>query len=211
KEELINNFAVDDYRIKVVKNFIDAPSYPVQKGSEEENNILLIIGRIDLNQKRQDLFLDFFVKSELSDFFEVHIIGDGSDEVSQTVRNKYNGMHNVYFCGWLSSNDVVQRLAQCRCVIIPSKFEGVPLVMIEAIKLGKIVIASNVDGMKEYLPPQWLFDVNEMSDSLRIISYLNEKPKVFEDLLPVVQKKFNQIFDPIENSKNFMNLINNKK
>lgn len=211
KEELINNFAVDDYRIKVVKNFIDAPSYPVQKGSEEENNILLIIGRIDLNQKRQDLFLDFFVKSELSDFFEVHIIGDGSDEVSQTVRNKYNGMHNVYFCGWLSSNDVVQRLAQCRCVIIPSKFEGVPLVMIEAIKLGKIVIASNVDGMKEYLPPQWLFDVNEMSDSLRIISYLNEKPKVFEDLLPVVQKKFNQIFNPIENSKNFMNLINNKK
>lgn len=211
KEELINNFAVDDYRIKVVKNFIDAPSYPVQKGSEEENNILLIIGRIDLNQKRQDLFLDFFVKSELSDFFEVHIIGDGSDEVSQTVRNKYNGMHNVYFCGWLSSNDVVQRLAQCRCVIIPSKFEGVPLVMIEAIKLGKIVIASNVDGMKEYLPPQWLFDVNEMSDSLRIISYLNEKPKVFEDLLPVLQKKFNQIFDPIENSKNFMNLINNKK
>lgn len=211
KEELINNFAVDNYRIKVVKNFIDAPSYPVQKGSEEENNILLIIGRIDLNQKRQDLFLDFFVKSELSDFFEVHIIGDGSDEVSQTVRNKYNGMHNVYFCGWLSSNDVVQRLAQCRCVIIPSKFEGVPLVMIEAIKLGKIVIASNVDGMKEYLPPQWLFDVNEMSDSLRIISYLNEKPKVFEDLLPVVQKKFNQIFDPIENSKNFMNLINNKK
>ncbi|EHB8110571.1 glycosyltransferase family 4 protein [Escherichia coli] len=211
KEELINNFAVDDYRIKVVKNFIDAPSYPVQKGSEEENNILLIIGRIDLNQKRQDLFLDFFVKSELSDFFEVHIIGDGSDEVSQTVRNKYNGMHNVYFCGWLSSNDVVQRLAQCRCVIIPSKFEGVPLVMIEAIKLGKIVIASNVDGMKEYLPPQWLFDVNEMSDSLRIISYLNEKPKVFEDLLPVVQKKFNQIFDPFENSKNFMNLINNKK
>ncbi|EOT5598892.1 glycosyltransferase family 4 protein [Escherichia coli] len=211
KEELINNFAVDDYRIKVVKNFIDAPSYPVQKGSEEENNILLIIGRIDLNQKRQDLFLDFFVKSELSDFFEVHIIGDGSDEVSQTVRNKYNGMHNVYFCGWLSSNDVVQRLAQCRCVIIPSKFEGVPLVMIEAIKLGKIVIASNVDGMKEYLPPQWLFDVNEMSDSLRIISYLNEKPKVFDDLLPVVQKKFNQIFDPIENSKNFMNLINNKK
>lgn len=211
KEELINNFAVDDYRIKVVKNFIDAPSYPVQKGSEEENNILLIIGRIDLNQKRQDLFLDFFVKSELSDFFEVHIIGDGSDEVSQTVRNKYNGMHNVYFCGWLSSNDVVQRLAQCRCVIIPSKFEGVPLVMIEAIKLGKIVIASNVDGMKEYLPPQWLFDVNEMSDSLRIISYLNEKPKVFEDLLPVVQKKFNQIFDPNENSKNFMNLINNKK
>ena len=211
KEELINNFAVDDYRIKVVKNFIDAPSYPVQKGSEEENNILLIIGRIDLNQKRQDLFLDFFVKSELSDFFEVHIIGDGSDEVSQTVRNKYNGMHNVYFCGWLSSNDVVQRLAQCRCVIIPSKFEGVPLVMIEAIKLGKIVIASNVDGMKEYLPPQWLFDVNEMSDSLRIISYLNEKPKVFEHILPVVQKKFNQIFDPIENSKNFMNLINNKK
>ncbi|MED9381883.1 glycosyltransferase family 4 protein, partial [Escherichia marmotae] len=165
----------------------------------------------DLNQKRQDLFLDCFVKSKLSDSFEVHIIGDGSDEVSQAVRNKYSGMHNVFFCGWLNSTDVVQRLTQCRGVIIPSKFEGVPLVMIEAIKLGKIVIASNVDGMKEYLPPQWLFDVNEMSDSLRVISYLNEKPKMFEDLLPVVQTKFNHIFDPIENSKKFMMLINSRK
>ncbi|AOP78721.1 TPA: glycosyltransferase [Enterobacter hormaechei] len=211
KEELINNFNVDASRIRVAMNFIDTPSYPKQTNDSQRNNVLLIIGRIDLNQKRQDLFLDYFVRSELSDAFEVHIIGDGNDDASKAVRNKYGSMHNVFFCGWLGSEDVAHRLAQCRSVIIPSKFEGVPLVMIEAIKLGKTVIASNVDGMKEFLPPQWLFDVDEMSDSLRIISYLNERPQVFDDLLPVVQRKFNQIFDPIENSKKFMMLINSRK
>ncbi|MFV7531589.1 glycosyltransferase family 4 protein [Enterobacter mori] len=210
KLELINNFAIEESKIRVVKNFIDAPSDIFSKKNQKKNNILLIIGRIDLNQKRQDLFLDYFVNSELSSFFEVHIIGDGNDEASQAIRDKFRGKHNIVFCGWMSSNEVGQRLAQSRAVIIPSKFEGVPLVMIEAVKSGKVVIASNVDGMKEYLPKEWLFDVDEMSDALRVISYLKENPKKLDDLLPAIQTQFQEIFDPSENSNNFMNLINSR-
>ena len=211
KEELIINFSVNNSKIQVVRNFIDMPSGSILKCNTQVTNVLLIIGRIDLNQKRQDLFLDCFVKSELVNHFEVHIIGDGNDEISEAIRKKYQGVHNISFCGWLSSEEVARRLVQSRGIIIPSKFEGVPLVMIEAIKLGKIVIASNVDGMKEYLPQEWLFDADDMSDSLRVISCLNENPKVFEDVLPSVQAKFYEIFDPIENSKIFMTLINSRK
>lgn len=210
KNELINNFAVDKFKIQVVKNFIDTPSDTISEFNHHKTNILLIIGRIDLNQKRQDLFLDCFVNSSLSNSFEVHIIGDGNDAASQAIRDKFRGKHNVVFCGWLSSDDVAKHMSQSKAVIIPSKFEGVPLVMIEAVKLGKVVIASDVDGMKEYLPKEWLFNANEISDSLRVISHLKEEPTKLENLVPEIQAQFQDMFDPFENSNEFMKLINSR-
>jgi len=40
---------------------------------------------------------------------------------------------------------------------IPSRFEGVPLVMLEAMSCGLPVVASDVDGMAELLPEGWLY------------------------------------------------------
>jgi glycosyltransferase involved in cell wall biosynthesis len=41
-------------------------------------------------------------------------------------------------------------------VLMPSRFEGVPLVMLEALMAGRPVAAAGVDGMRDYLPPEWL-------------------------------------------------------
>jgi len=55
-------------------------------------------------------------------------------------------------------------------LLIPSKFEGVPLTMLEAMARELPVIASNVDGMAEILPQSWLFpygDCAALVDTLR--------------------------------------------
>jgi glycosyltransferase involved in cell wall biosynthesis len=41
---------------------------------------------------------------------------------------------------------------------LPSRFEGVPLVMLEALACGVPVVASDRDGMADWLPPELRFD-----------------------------------------------------
>ncbi len=46
-------------------------------------------------------------------------------------------------------------------LLIPSRFEGVPLVMLEAMLCKLPVVAANIDGMAELLPTDWLFPVED--------------------------------------------------
>ena len=47
--------------------------------------------------------------------------------------------------------------------MIPSRYEGFPLVMLEAMYFRLPVIASAVDGMADLLPPHWLFPSGDVS------------------------------------------------
>ena len=50
------------------------------------------------------------------------------------------------------------------CLLIPSRYEGVPLVMLEALASGVPVVGSCCDGMKDLLPGDWLFESGSIAD-----------------------------------------------
>jgi glycosyltransferase involved in cell wall biosynthesis len=49
--------------------------------------------------------------------------------------------------------DLTARMANCDLVIVPSRFEGVGLVAVEAALVGKPVVATAAPGLREALPP----------------------------------------------------------
>jgi glycosyltransferase involved in cell wall biosynthesis len=44
------------------------------------------------------------------------------------------------------------------CLMLPSRFEGVPLVMLEALRRSTPVLGSRCDAMLDILPDEWTFD-----------------------------------------------------
>lgn len=57
-----------------------------------------------------------------------------------------NGLEpRVKFCGSMRNDEVVQILSRCSFLVLPSKQEGAPLVVAEAMALGKPVIATSVN------------------------------------------------------------------
>ncbi|RFS29455.1 glycosyltransferase [Acinetobacter sp. SWAC5] len=135
--------------------------------SDDKINIFLI-GRIYFRQKGQDIFVEALSQANI-DFSKVvvHIIGNGPDEEKLKKLFKLKCPHvKVTFYGWLSEPwDIAFK---CDFLVMPSRFEGVPLVMLEAIELGIFVLASNRDGMKDYIDSNCLF--SSTSDFVELIN-----------------------------------------
>lgn len=132
---------------------------------------IYIIGRIDFIQKGHDRLASVVAEFDLDilNQFELHIIGDGPDlsKLKATLL-KINGL-SCYFHGWMKEPWL--QAYDADLLVIPSRFEGVPLVMLEALELGVPIIASKIDGMLDYLDEKSLFS-NTHDFKEKLSSYL---------------------------------------
>ncbi len=82
--------------------------------------------------------------------FKLLVIGDGPlNEKLERHCEAHGIRNNVLFLG--RRDDVKELLLIADVVIIPSIHEGIPYLLLEAMGLGKPIIASNVGGLKEVL------------------------------------------------------------
>jgi glycosyltransferase involved in cell wall biosynthesis len=173
--------------VKIVFNGIDFGSYSwipksharQKLGFGEQEYIMGIIGRIEFNQKQQNLFLQV-IQNKLSktNRIKIMIVGSGPDEfaLKQIVRD--GGMSEfVTILPW--RDKLVDVYSAIDMLVIPSRYEGLPVVMLEAMLCKLPIAATNVDGMAEILPREWLFDLNDENEVwntlMRISRSDNEK------------------------------------
>jgi glycosyltransferase involved in cell wall biosynthesis len=151
--------------IHIVYNGIDTarfqpgdPSHACRQLKLPSDKIRLgMIGRIELRQKQQHLLVQSLAANpSLAESCHLVFAGDGPDlsELQDQVRR--HGI-TATFLPWCDPALLYQALD---ALIIPSRYEGLPLVMLEALASGTAVLASDRDGMKDLLPPAWRFDPN---------------------------------------------------
>ena len=126
---------------------------------------IAIIGRVSFKQKGHDILVDALslLEEKYIKNIKLHVVGDGNDLMKlNTLLSQKCPMLEVIYHGW--SKEPWEKIYDVELVVIPSRFEGVPLVMLEAIELGIDILASNTDGMVDYLSANELFNnVNDLS------------------------------------------------
>jgi glycosyltransferase involved in cell wall biosynthesis len=143
----------------------------LRKAGDKKKHIALI-GRIEFYQKQHDFFVKQLAafKSEISSL-TVHIIGDGPDrEKLNALVHKLGLGETVIFEGWVE--DMKSWYPILDAIVLPSRFEGFPVVMVEAMYHGVPVVASKIDGMEEVLPAQWLFPANDGKKMMHCLRYV---------------------------------------
>jgi glycosyltransferase involved in cell wall biosynthesis len=138
-------------------------------GITEGEYAVAVIGRIEFRQKRQDFALRAVAhcRQQLRDW-KFLFIGDGPDAENLRKMIADFGLEELaLILPWSPAR--AQFYAGIDMLLIPSRFEGVPLVMLEAMSCGRPIVASDVDGMADYLPRSWLFP---FEDSKAMISTL---------------------------------------
>lgn len=119
--------------------------------------VVALIGRVQFWQKRQDLAIKglALARREIPNL-KLLVVGDGPDLAALKALVQVEGVADaVVFAGW--TDGLSQVYSAIDALVIPSRYEGVPLVMLQAMYFRRPVIASAVDGMVDTLPQHWLF------------------------------------------------------
>ena len=103
------------------------------------------------------------------------LIGDGTlrDRLVQLAQ-ELDLSGSVEFVGWGSGADVVEAMKVARIAVLPSYAEGLPIVLMEALAVGRPVVATQIMGIPELVlngRTGWLVPPR---DAMRLASTLKE-------------------------------------
>ncbi|WP_366290191.1 glycosyltransferase [Paenibacillus sp. AN1007] len=134
---------------------------------------LLFVGRYD-RQKGLDVLLDVLAQyPDLQDLTQLYVIGD-----SVLEKNEWTFPENVVRLGWVDNASIDLYYQQCDAVIMPSRWEGLPLVALEAMKNRKAVISSSRASLPELVSHEvngYIFDLDQPEELVHILRRLNKK------------------------------------
>lgn len=109
------------------------------------------------------------------------MVGDGRDRANLEERaRKIGAEKNFIFTGKMDSSEVLEAYNSMDVVLLPSKHEGNPLTILEAMSCGKPVVGTNVGGIKETIEEGggYLFEKGDIVHLNKIISYLKNNPEI---------------------------------
>ncbi len=155
KSAVINNFIDKKYIIKNKLNF---------------NKGILFVGRYTQIKGFEDLIQ---VASTLPDF-KFHLIGD----------NSYNSkLQNMINLGKMDNSKIFKEYDKNSMLILPSYTEAFPMVILEAMARGLVILVSDIPGMSEIVKEGrngYLFPPGDIEKMKKIISFLKNNPKEIE-------------------------------
>ena len=154
--------------------------YPVKKYEKHDNVKILYAGKFDESKGFYELIKAFRLLEEKDDNVELELIGNLKEEdrprVEQLVENStkiriYNAVDQVHLGEIMRHKDVF---------ILPSYFEGLGLIAVEALGSGLRVVATEIEGLIEFL--------GDKINNSEIIEYI-EMPTIYDTDKAVEEEK----------------------
>lgn len=123
----------------------------VQPYPNTENGLkLACVGRLFLLDKGQDILLRIMNEKKWRDRpVSITFFGSGNDEQGLKDMAALLKLDNVFFAGHVKDMDALWR--EYHALILPSRSEGLPLSMVEAMAAGRIAIISKAGGNTELI------------------------------------------------------------
>lgn len=156
-------------RCGVDQMFLGEEAYPVP-----DTKTIVCVGRL-CEQKGQLRFLEALALLTADDVaFHAVFAGDGPLRAAIEAEARRLGLQDrIHIAGWLSGAGVRQHLLDARVLVLPSFAEGLPVVLMEALALGRPVVTTYVAGIPELVEPGvngWLIpsgSVEALAEAIR--------------------------------------------
>lgn len=194
-ESVVINNGIDQQKFNAKGQYADIRK---ELNIPKEAVLLLFLARFT-GHKQPLVLLDAFEKAlkQNPDLYLL-MVGDGDEKQQAIEMVKKSGIgHRVIFQHF--RQDVPDVLAAADIFVLPSLWEGLPIGLLEAMSMGKAIIASDVDGTTdiiEHMQNGYLIGLKEMDSRLpaAIISMADDealRKKLGEKARETVKHNFN--------------------
>jgi len=155
-------------KIKIVhcgvdRTFLDQPLTPIPDVPR-----FVCVGRL-CEQKGQLLLVEAVKQlAEAEVPCQLVLVGDGPLRAPiEALIERFDLQDRIEITGWASSTFVRQQILSSRALVLPSFAEGLPVVIMEALALGRPVLSTYVAGIPELVEPGicgWLVPAGSVQD-----------------------------------------------
>lgn len=145
---------------------------------------LLFVGRLRIRKGVEVLLAALARAREAGERIPLWIAGDGEHRGSLEAAARRLGVADqVRFLGRVDAEQVRELLRRCRALAVPSTYEGMPLVILEAMEEGTPVVASAVSGIPEVVSDRvtgWLVPPEDPAALAEAITVIHRQPEEAE-------------------------------
>lgn len=159
-----SNVELDDFDDKILERRLRR----IDSKTDGEPLILGTIGAVHVRYKGQEGVIRALAKLRQIglDGFRYEIVGGGDQSYLRKIARKYGVADQVDFLGRMTRKEVFQWLDKIDLYIQPSKTEGLPRALIEAMSRGLPCLGTRVGGIPELLTDECLFSRRKTAQAL---------------------------------------------
>lgn len=203
RKEIIKIFNIDPSKV-----FILGSGYDNQVFFKEERNLsnekitITYAGKICKAKGVKCLIKSLNNLKYERNFININVVGDGSnkEEYEEIVAVSKDIKFNINFLGKINQIKLSKLFRESHIFVLPSFFEGLPLVVIESLASGCNVITTDIPGLRGW--------IGENINNSEKVSYI-DLPKMQKLGIPV-EKELKKFEDNLSASLNYMieNILN---
>ncbi len=136
---------------QVVRNPFNVPYHTNLKWPDQDFLKLACVGRIQPDAKGQDILFEALADKKWKDrYLKVTLYGSGPNIRSLGKLLKYYSLENIVSFGGFTNN-VTEIWEHNHGLALPSRYEGLPLAVVEAMLCGRICIVTDIAGNNEVI------------------------------------------------------------
>ncbi|MCB0080985.1 MAG: glycosyltransferase family 4 protein, partial [Caldilineaceae bacterium] len=145
KAYLLDAYQLPPEQIQVIPNFVQTETFTPKAATDSLQKRLIFVGRLSALKNLPALL----AATKLTDA-QLTLIGEGPERAALVAQAEREGIA-VTFLGTVPNQEIAAHLQQADLFVLPSKWEGHPKVLIEAMACGMPVVGTDVAGIRDVI------------------------------------------------------------
>lgn len=213
RDDLVKQYGFDAERTLVIPHGLSRDlqfQYAARHVDFDKPLRLLYLGRIEDNAKGVFWLPD--ILRQLKCDYHLTVAGDGPD--LSELRQRFGHMgEKVSFKGYVAPSDVSSLVSQHDLLVMPSRFEGFGLTLIEAMSQGCPAVVSRIAGVTDLIVTEgedgFLFPVGDVRRAAAHIETFAQNKALRLKMANAAAKKVEVAFDAAQVGKAYAALLQN--